>query len=215
MSTVCSMNSNHSNASHLLSTNINQANLADIAPVFNLIQEYSYHDYFNNLYLQPRYQAGLGIQLFSILFFGYIRLPDSTWHQTNMLVAKNNNELLGFIIIRKLPGPCDRHEIYMCAINDLYRRQGLGKRLIKAAIANLPKDSILEAECLPKARQMKQLLLNFGFELVGDNKKNGTEKFVGQVSSIQFDDWVTGQASDSVAKFHQCFIEFYPIPSAC
>ena len=170
-----------------LSANIDQARLSDIAPVFNLIQEYSANDYFNNLYLQPRYQAGLGIQLFSILLFGRIRLPDGSWYKTNLLVARQNNAVLGFVITRCLTNTHIGHEIYMCAVVDLYRRKGLGKRLIKAAIAHLPNDTIIDAECMPKARQMKQLLSSLGFESVGADKKTGTEKFKVRKTCIRFD----------------------------
>ncbi|WP_347990114.1 GNAT family N-acetyltransferase [Methylomonas sp. AM2-LC] len=169
-----------------LSTTIDQVSLSDIAPIFNLIQDYSAQGYFNNFYLQPRYQAGLGIQLFSMLLLDRIRLPDGSWHKTHMRVAKISHEVVGFIIMRRLPGSKNRHEIYMCAVDELHCRQGLGNRLIKKAIVNLEEDAIIVAECLPKARPMKQLLHSIGLKSVRKDIKNGIEKFEGCVANIKF-----------------------------
>lgn len=127
-------------------------------------------------------------ELMKLLILGYIRLPDGSWHKTNMLVAKQSKALIGFIIIRRLPHAEICHEIYMCAVNELYRGQGLGKRLIKEAIANLPEDGTLVAECLPKARPMKKLLQSIGLESIVKNKTHGIEKFEGQIASIKAND---------------------------
>jgi len=149
-----------------------EAGFSDITPVFNLIQVNSSKGHFNSVYLQPSYQAGLGIQLFSIRILKKIRLPDGSWHKASLLVARQNKELAGFILIRQLAEPALHYELYMTAVDERYQRQGIASCLLKTAIAKLPNAAVLTAECMPKSIYMKKLLVNRGFKAINSHKKS-------------------------------------------
>ncbi len=137
--------------------------LSDIAAIFNLIQLGSANGVFTKLYLKPRYQAGLGLQLFSCLYFGRIRLPDGTRHKVKMLSAYRDSKLAGFVILRDIPSSPGCREIYMIAVAPEFQRKGVGTALLASCIEGSAAGSILEATCLPKAQAMRRLLQNAGF----------------------------------------------------
>jgi len=141
-----------------------ESRLLDIAPVFNLIQAGSLNGNFSNLYTQPRYMAGLGMQLFSIWKNGRIKLPDGTWHRANMQVLRVSGDFAGFVILREEAGHPNDVEIYMCGVEDRFRGQGLGERMLRAALSEVPSDYSLFADCLPDSIQMKSLLRKLGFD---------------------------------------------------
>lgn len=157
------------------------AKLADIAPIFNLIQEVSSLGSFSNLYLKPRYQTGLALQLFAVWLFGKIRLPSGHWFNADLHTVYEEGKLVGFLLLRQISPDSSNHEIYMCAVIDSARGNGMGKRLIESAISNLPDNCIIEAECLPQSMQMKRLLRRLGFESVNvlemRRQKTCVEKF--------------------------------------
>lgn len=160
---------------------LNKAKLSDIAPVFNLVQACCESGYLNNIYLAPPYQTGLAIQLFSVWLFGKIRLPTETWHKATLQVIRHEGQFAGFILMRYLEPSGASREIYMCALEAQYRGKGLGKLLIQSALNNLENNTIVEADCLPKAMEMKRLLRHMGFESINRTKattsKNTAEKF--------------------------------------
>lgn len=153
---------------------INRVKLSEIAPVFNLIQKNSACCLFNPIYLIPYYQAGLAIQLFSIFLFNKIRLANGHWHKANLNVIHKDKLFVGFILT--LIKPKKVVEIYMCAVESQYRKQGFGKNLIQSLLNHLNNEYIVEAECLPKAFIMKKMLVKLGFKLVGGS--NNIEKFI-------------------------------------
>jgi len=156
--------------STLLETNglvLAESRLLDIAPIFNLIQAGSLNGNFSNLYAQPRYMAGLGIQLFSLWRGGRIRLPDGTWHRANMQVLRVGGDFAGFVILRHETGQPSEVEIYMCGVEDEFRAKGLGEWMLRAALSGLPGGCSLFADCLPDSVQMKSLLKKLGFDQTG------------------------------------------------
>ncbi|TRZ69607.1 MAG: GNAT family N-acetyltransferase [Rhodocyclaceae bacterium] len=136
----------------------------DIAPIFNLIQAGSLDGHFSNLYTQPRYMAGLGMQLFSLWKNARIQLPDGTCHQASMRVLRVGDDFAGFIIIRHEANQPDEVEIYMCGLVDGFRAKGLGEWMLRAALSEIPRDYTVSAECLPSSFQMKSLLRKLGFK---------------------------------------------------
>ncbi len=144
---------------------IGPAALGQLAPIFNLIQACSADGSFNRIYLRPRFQAGLGLQLFGLVLFGRIRLPDGRWSRAHLHVAERAGSFAGFIIVRDLL-PGGRHcEIYLLAVPAQARRQGTGQRLLQCALAQRDSGTEVDAQCLPRARQMKQLLHRAGFAM--------------------------------------------------
>jgi GNAT superfamily N-acetyltransferase len=141
--------------------------LRDFLPMFNLIQECCASCYFNPIYLRPRYQAGLALQLLGILFFGRLRLPGGAWHSAQIRVAfSDNNQFSGLIIMRDCSNVEPNVEIYMCAVPRPFRGGGIGGLLIRFVIDNVAPGTIVIAECLPSASTMKQLLRRCGFQSV-------------------------------------------------
>lgn len=156
------------------------AKLSDIAPVFNLIQDGSKCGFFNNIYLQPRYQAGLAIQLFSVFLFGTIRLPSEMRYKATLRVIRNENAFVGFALTRYLSPRGESREIYMLAISPEYRGNGFGRRLIQSLIYDVECNGTIEAECLPGALPMKRLLQKMGFEFTKPaalNSRKNVAKF--------------------------------------
>lgn len=137
--------------------------LSDIAPIFNLIQSGAMEGVFSNLYLIPRYQAGLGLQLLSCLYLKCIKLPDGIWHRAEMKSAWVGSEFAGFSIVRHVGNDPVRLEIYLCALVPEYRGRGIGKALVAAAVDSVPFDGSIEASCLDDAIGMKALLRKAGF----------------------------------------------------
>jgi len=164
-----------------LITTIHKANFYYITPIFNLIQNCSKSGYFNNIYLLPRYQAGLALQLFSILLLGKIRLPNGIWYKATLYVISHKSMFVGFALIRSLVPSGSAQEIYMCAVKEKHRGNGFGKQLIQSILNNGENISIIEAECLPKSVHMKRLLCRLGFKSVKSRKTtnllNIAEKF--------------------------------------
>lgn len=142
---------------------LGEARLADIAPIFNLIQAGSLNGHFSNLYSQPRYMAGLGIQLFSMWTSKRIRLPDGRWHQARIKVLKVGGEFAGFVILRQETGSPHELEIYMCGVDEQFKGKGLGEWMLRAVLAEVPDGYSLFADCLPNSAQMKSLLRKLGF----------------------------------------------------
>ncbi|MCX7167652.1 MAG: GNAT family N-acetyltransferase [Rhodocyclales bacterium] len=161
---------------------VGNARLLDIAPVFNLIQEGSAHGSFNNLYLLPRYQAGLGIQLFCVLLLGKLRLPSGSWRRADLHVIHHDGRFVGFALLRHLSAGGKDQEIFMCAVDPQYRGQGFGRHLLQTVLAKMEDESTVEAECLPRAVQMKRLLRGMGFvptrPVKASNPNNISEKFL-------------------------------------
>jgi RimJ/RimL family protein N-acetyltransferase len=146
--------------------------LSDIAPIFNLIQECSLLGCFSKLYLQPRYQAGLALQLFGVWLMRKLRLPGGDWHKADLQVLRCQDKFAGFMLIRyQMPSGADR-EIYMCAIEKQYRGRGLGKLLIQELFDGMAAGQCIEADCLPNAIAMKHLLANLGFQNVTPGQKS-------------------------------------------
>lgn len=137
--------------------------LADIAPIFNLIQLGAEEGCFSNLYLRPNYQAGLALQLFSIRLFGKFRLPDGKWWRARLEVLRSDGEFAGFILTRSRSLCEQRQEIYMCAVAPRFRRGGKGRRMIRHALDQMPGGCEIEAHCLPSAMAMRRLLVDLGF----------------------------------------------------
>lgn len=146
---------------------LGRSRLSDIAPVFNLIQTGSRHGHFSNLYTQPRYMAGLGIQLFSMWSGGRIRLPDGRWHPVRMKVLRVGGDFAGFVILRR--DACSPHEleIYMCGVGEEFKGRGLGEWMLRTAVSEVPGGCVVYADCLPGSIQMKSLLRKLAFSETG------------------------------------------------
>lgn len=172
---------NHTVAGGQRQAAVYKAKLSDIAPVFNLVQECCESGYLNNIYLFPPYLTGLAIQLFSVWLFGKIYLPTGTWHKATLYVIRHEGKFAGFILMRHLEPSGASQEIYVCAVEAKYRGKGFGKLLIQSALKNTENNTLVEAECLPKAVAMKRLLRHLGFESINHTKattsKNIAEKF--------------------------------------
>lgn len=143
---------------------IRDARMLDIAPIFNMIQHGAQQGFFNRRYLQPRYQAGLAMQLFSVRLFGKIRLPDRVWYPARLLTLGDVGGPAGFaLVVRDWPA-AQVDEIYMCAVAPAFRNKGYGRRLVQSLLDDLPKGHFLQAACLPHAVAMKSLLRSMGFK---------------------------------------------------
>jgi ribosomal protein S18 acetylase RimI-like enzyme len=151
--------------------------LSDIAPAFNLIQAGSAQGCFCNLYLQPRYQAGLALQLFSVFFLGKIRLPDGTWFKAELSIIRVADRFAGFALVRTL-SPLHR-ELYMCGVEPGLQGRGHGRALLEKTLADLPPGGTLETECLDAAVMMRALVGKLGFERIMESapQAGGAWKF--------------------------------------
>lgn len=134
--------------------------LRDIAPTFNLIQDGCRRGHFTALYLRPRFMAGLGVQLFTLLL-KCIRLSDRICYPTHAHVLMIDGVFAGFIIIRHMP---TESEIYMCSLLPEFRGKGFGRLMLAEAIAAcVPKGRRLVADCLPASKEMMSTLAGLGF----------------------------------------------------
>ncbi|MES2259252.1 MAG: GNAT family N-acetyltransferase [Pseudomonadota bacterium] len=155
---------------------VRKAALGDIAPVFNLIQQCSAAGLFNAIYLEPRFQAGLGLQLFTVVLFGKIRLPGGNWSRAGLHVVCSDGVFAGFALMRDLHPSGRRREIYLAAVQADMRRQGLGRSLILSILEQLEAGISIDAECQPCAGPMKHLLRSIGFSM---HKPAGARAFTG------------------------------------
>jgi RimJ/RimL family protein N-acetyltransferase len=145
-----------------MNARVDSYSLSDVAPVFNLIQHGSAQGNFSDLYCQPAYMAGLGIQLFTLLF-GCIRLPDRRWYRARARVLRVDGTFGGFIIFRHDAPAMHSTEIYMCAVTPAHREKGLGTWMLKTALSDIPAGHRVYAQCLPRSDHMKALLRKLGF----------------------------------------------------
>ena len=152
-----------------------------IAPVFNLIQAGSVSGCFSNLYLDPRFQAGLALQLFSVRLFSKIRLPSGVWHRARVHVLLHDGAFAGFLLMRHVVSSGANQEIYMCAISVQFRGNGFGKWLLRSVLAHLPANVTVDAGCLSSAVSMQKLLRRIGFKSAGFiesfDRQNRVKKF--------------------------------------
>lgn len=132
-----------------------------VAPVFNLIEDGVAAGHFTDLYARPPYMAGLARQLFSLLVHR-LRLPDHVRYRADAWVLTVNGQFAGFIILRHAGSDS---EIYMCALLEEYRSQGLGGWMVATAIRQFATGTRVHADCLPASSNMKALLKNLGFQL--------------------------------------------------
>ena len=142
---------------------VGAARLGDIAAVFNLIQLGAASGHFNDLYLRPRYQAGLGLQLFSAWLWGRVRVPGGLWRRAQLQVLRVDKDFAGFALILGTDPAAGLYEIYMTALAPAFRAQGWGRRMLLAALDGLPARCTVQADSLPAAAVMKQLLRSLGF----------------------------------------------------
>lgn len=142
---------------------IDRARLSDIAPIFNLIQEGSRIGSFSNLDLDSRYQAGLALQLFSVYLFGKIRLPDRAYSKRSWKPCATTAALpdsCSSVIICRRAG--DLHVRGPSRIS----RPGTGPQAGAECARGFTGGCIVEADCLPDATSMKNLLRDIGFQPV-------------------------------------------------
>lgn len=144
--------------------------LRDVAPVFNLILEGSEDGHFSNLYRKPRYMAGLGIQLFSILLLGQIRLPTARWYRCKITVLRDAGKCIGFVAVRLAAYAPNIDEIYMVALDANHRRHGHGKMLLREAIGQRALGKQMVVNCLPASFVMRSLVKQLGFKEVEEPK---------------------------------------------
>jgi GNAT superfamily N-acetyltransferase len=137
--------------------------LADVAPVFNLILHGSMEGHFSNVYTQPRYMAGLGIQLFTVLFGKRIKLPQDDWYRMDTTILRIENEFAGFAMVRHGAHGPKCSELYMFAVAPEFRGRGLGQTMLRTVVSHLPIGHQMVADCLPKSTAMQGLLTKLGF----------------------------------------------------
>lgn len=157
---------------------------SDIAPIFNLAQAGAMEGCFSNLYLRPRYQAGLAIQLFSIRLFGKLRLPDRTWSPARIDVLRCDGAFAGFVLTRSHCSDERRQEIAMCALKPQLRGSGKGRRMLRHVLDRMPAGSEIDAHCLPNAKAMRRLLGKLGFRSVSPPRQSGTGLYAETLRAI-------------------------------
>lgn len=133
----------------------------DVGHAFRLVLEGSRHGHFSNLYLRPRYRAGLGLQLFGLLR-GRLRMPGGQNFCAHARVLRLDGVFAGIVVLREVAPAV--WEIYLCAIDAAARGRGLGGKLVGQALARhcTPGD-VVYADCLPASDRMKRMLLRMGF----------------------------------------------------
>jgi GNAT superfamily N-acetyltransferase len=162
----------------------------DIAPVFNLIQQASAQGHVNRLYLQPRYQAGLALQLFGVHLLGRLRLPGGRWRAARLQVLRAPHDsavLLGFTLSAahgtdgaapERNGQPPPQEIYLCAVHPDHRGAGWGRAMLQAVLGQWPPATPVHADCLPASAAMKRLLRQLGFSPVPTPADQAVQHFV-------------------------------------
>ncbi|HAT29766.1 MAG TPA: hypothetical protein DCW29_02585 [Janthinobacterium sp.] len=143
---------------------VERPRLADIAPIFNLIQNCSRQGVMNGAYLVPRFQAGLALQLLMVYFFGRIRLSDGAWFATRLYIGRREGRFSGFALARQFKEPGTGFEIYLFAIAPDERRRGHGRLLLQAVLDDLGAGNRVQASCLPGAIAMERLLCSLKFQ---------------------------------------------------
>jgi len=66
----------------------------------------------------------------------------------------------------------------MCAVEAEHRRQGVGEFMVNSILSQLPSSDSLEATCLPKAMEMRYLLVKIGFKNTRQNPGNSIKTFI-------------------------------------
>jgi GNAT superfamily N-acetyltransferase len=150
--------------------------LSHIAPMFNLILEGSRHRHFTRLYTRPRYMAGLGIQLFTLLLRSRIRPPNGVCYRATSKILVVDGLFAGFVILRQVSP--EETEIYMCALLNEYRGKELGKWLLANALAEAPPNHRISAACLSASDSMRSVLTALGFARDGQSVSRGIQRFL-------------------------------------
>lgn len=139
--------------------------IKDVAPIFNLIIEMSREGVITPLYLHPTYMAGLGLQLFSILFLGRFYIHGHGWFRSAVLPIYLDEHMIGFLMTR-LSVLSNQDEIYLFAIDPDFRGGGHGEAALRAFVAQRPITSSISADCLPATKGMLRLLAKVGFRRI-------------------------------------------------
>ena len=144
---------------------VEPARLVDLVAIFNLIQLGAAEGHFNPIYLKPRYQAGLGLQLLGVLLASWMRVPGGIWRAARLQVLRVEGSFTGFALVLRIDAPpgANRRELYMCSIRPERRGVGWGRKLLLAMLESLPPGASVEADSLPAAVAMKRLLRGLGF----------------------------------------------------
>ncbi|MGD0959094.1 MAG: GNAT family N-acetyltransferase [Methylomonas sp.] len=139
-------------------------NIKDINKILNLVIECAEHGHFTDQFLNIRFQAGLGIQFFKILFFNRLTFPGEATNKAVIYVAKHKNAIMGFCLIREIPcpGAPAQQELLLLCVDEHYRRRGIGQSLLEKAISICDLRQALFVSCLPKSQAMLKLLKKIG-----------------------------------------------------
>ncbi|MCG2582783.1 GNAT family N-acetyltransferase [Massilia sp. TS11] len=158
---------------HPAQVSIDRLRAGDVVHVFNLILQGSDKGHFTPLYLEPRYAAGLGMQLFCLLT-GWLRLPGGEWLRGRTSVVRIDGLFVGFLILLHRPS---HDEIYMTAVDTALHGYGLGRLLIQDVLHKQPPGRPLRADCLPASACMQRLLAGLGFERQDEDFPGGVQRF--------------------------------------
>ena len=127
--------------------------------VFSQLQVAAQDGFFSASLVAMEKQFPLLLVMLGIVLFGRIKLPGMPLRRAQLRVAEIDGEVVGHTFLVWQGGGL---EVATCAVNETYRRSGIGQTLIKDAV-KIAEDLPVDAYCLPKSHAMCMLLRGLGF----------------------------------------------------
>ena len=145
------------------------AGWSDLFTIMRLMAEGSANGHFSPRLREPRVRLGLALQLAGVVALGRLYSPQRARCAASLQVLRAGRRCLGFSLLVWLPDPVSpsgRVQITLFNVAGQAQASGLGTRMLRGVLAQLPAGCAVQADCLPASQAMQRLLRRQGFRQV-------------------------------------------------
>lgn len=148
---------------------VRPASWRDVPRMLDAVVQAATEGHFSRSLLDVRHQVGLALQLFRAVLFGRMAIHGQAVTRTHISVVRQDDELLGFALVRALADPSARPhlELHLVCVVPHARSRGVGEALVRTSAALLEPGQSLLVTTLSQAHGMKRLLRRLGAHRLG------------------------------------------------
>ncbi|EKO3535600.1 GNAT family N-acetyltransferase [Vibrio fluvialis] len=145
------------------------ATLEDADFIFNLVVSSAENGHFNPILIFPVAQPGLRYQITTSIEGGWCYVNESEIRASRILIKRVNGQAVGFSWITSAK---KEYELYLLAVDQSFRKQGIGSELLRESIKVIPIDSVIYGRLYHVSKVMAEMMKKIGFKQVPTSTKN-------------------------------------------